>query len=398
VIVPVHGNAPLTYTCLHSIAQHQNEATPFEVIVIDDASPDDGTAELLARAAGIRVVRNLNNDGFLVSCNRGAAIARGSLLLFLNNDTIVRRGWLDFLVARLQSSPSIGAVGAKLLSADGKISEAGAIIWNDGSGWNYGRGQSADDPAYNYCRIVDYCSAAALLVRKTAFDEVGGFDERYRPAYYEDVDLCFALRAKGLHTVFEPRSVIVHLEGATAGVDDRIGVKSYQRINQPIFSRKWANALKAHEAPDANAVEKAARRLNGSPRILVIDSLVPLTDGDAGSTRLFRIMEMLRALGCHVMFLPDGAYEPYAQQLRDRRIEVIADDRHPFKGKRLQRYFALADAAWVCRPNLGVKYFPLLQRAGVTAISYDAEEPVQADIESVLAALLRGPQKTKLER
>ena len=163
------------------------------------------------------------NVGFLRSCNRGASEARGRLLLFLNNDTEVQPGWCDELVRTFADMPSAGIVGSKLVYPDGKLQEAGGIIWRDGSGWNYGKFDDASRPEYCYRREVDYVSGAALAIPRELFRQLHGFDERYTPAYFEDTDLAFKVREAGRAVVYQPLSVVVHYEGVSSGTDRRRG-------------------------------------------------------------------------------------------------------------------------------------------------------------------------------
>src|SRR5207244_4351982 len=143
----------------------------------------------------------------------------------------------------------------------------GAIVFSDASGWNYGRGGDPDDPRYSFVREVDYCSAACLLVRADLWRELGGFDERYAPAYYEDTDLCFALRSTGRRVLYQPRAEVVHHEGATAGTDLASGFKRHQEINGVAFREKWASELRTPAHPHATLVRGASDRAPGQ-RIL----------------------------------------------------------------------------------------------------------------------------------
>ena len=177
-------------------------------------------AEALADVTGLRIVTNDENLGFLRSCNRAAAQARGRYLVLLNNDTLVLPGWLDALLQTAKDGEDVGAVGAKLIYPNGLLQEAGGIVWQDGSAWNWGRGEDPEDPRFQYVRQVDYCSAACLLVPKALFDELGGFDDRYAPAYYEDTDLCFAIRARGKRVLYQPAAQVVHFEGVSHGTDE----------------------------------------------------------------------------------------------------------------------------------------------------------------------------------
>src|SRR5262249_2310706 len=144
----------------------------------------DGTYDWLRTRADIRLLRNPRNLGYLRSCNEGARHARGSHLVLLNNDTEVQPGWLDEIMATFAAVPEAGLVGTRLLYPDGRLQEAGGILWRDGSGWNLGRGDDPGRPEYSYRRDVDYCSAACIALPLAVWQALDGFDVRYAPAYY----------------------------------------------------------------------------------------------------------------------------------------------------------------------------------------------------------------------
>ncbi|MGW4593139.1 glycosyltransferase [Amycolatopsis thermoflava] len=330
IIVPVHGQWSYTRRCLQSI-EDSGTRVPFEVVVVDDASPDD-SAEQLAACPGVRLVRAPENLGFLRAVNLGAAQARGELLVLLNNDTEVRPGWLDALTEVVRGDESIGLAGAKLVYPDGRLQECGGIVFADGSAANYGHGDNPEDPRYQAVRDVDYCSGAAILVRRDVWERLGGFDERYSPAYYEDTDLAFAVRAAGHRVVVVPDAVVVHHEGVSHGTEVTQGVKRYQEVNREVFAAKWADAL-AEQADPGTPLWIARQRVPGRPQrdgdlVLVADVTVPTPDRDSGSVRLRCLLDELVALGHRVVFCPMGppADPAYLDQLHRAGITVLADN------------------------------------------------------------------------
>jgi GT2 family glycosyltransferase len=255
IIIPTYDGWKQLDLCLAALDETLQEAFVGEVVVVDDGSKEKTQAvldrwEAASPRLSLKVVRNESNCGFTESCNRGAAAAEGDILVFLNDDTLPQMGWLSALLRTFREHPNVGAVGGKLVYPDGSLQEAGDVVFNDGTGANFGRGDyCADDPLYSYVREVDYCSAALLATPRQLFEEIGGFDERYSPAYYEDTDYCFAVRKHGLKVVYQPESVVVHTEGATSGTDLTSGVKRYQVVNQSKFVEKWKKELSKQPPP-----------------------------------------------------------------------------------------------------------------------------------------------------
>lgn len=373
IVIPVHGKCAWTVACLRSIERHGARA-PFEIIVVDDTSPDD-TVTKLSQIHGIRLLQNQANLGFVGSCNAGAKIAHAPFLLFLNNDTQVTPGWLDALLETYLAEPGCGIIGSQLIYPDGRLQEAGALVYSNAAAWNVGRYEKRCDPHYLYRRDVDYVSGAALLIEKSLFDKVGGFDMRYAPAYCEDMDLAFAVKAHGRRVVYEPTSVVVHCEGVSSGTDVFSGIKQYQRINREKFIAKWNTRLLEQPAPHT-PVDRAIHH-HQKRHILIIDALMPDPTRDAGSLQVFNIMRLLRQMGWRVTFMADNrtATPRELHMLGSLGVEVLCKPWSPSLVNWLKRESDALEAVMLCRHYVAAPNLPLIQQLAPRArIIFDTED------------------------
>ena len=325
IVIPVYNQIHYTYACLVSILEHTKDVS-YEVIIADDVSTD-ATENLGEFAEGLVICRNSSNQGFLRNCNNAARQAKGRYVMFLNNDTQVTAGWLSSLVNLTESDDTIGMVGSKLVYPDGRLQEAGGIIWDDGSGWNYGRLDNPDKPEYNYVKDVDYISGAAILLPVKLWNEIGGFDTRFAPAYCEDSDLAFEVRRHGYRVVYQPLSKVIHFEGISNGTDvEGSGLKRYQAVNSKKLKEKWAEEFALQCVNNGNPDPFRAReRSMGKPVVLVVDHYVPTYDKDAGSKTTFQYLKMFLSKGYVVKFLGDNFLhdEPYSTTLQQMGVEIL---------------------------------------------------------------------------
>ena len=323
IVIPVHNNIALTLRCLKSLTTNQAGDNPsFEVIVVDDLSTDE-TPSLLCLVSNLQLIRNETNLGFLQSCNKGASFARGKYLVLLNNDTVVFPNWLKQLKAPFESLSDVGLVGSQLLYPSGRLQEAGGIVWPDGSAWNWGRNQIADDYRFNYLRDVDYCSAAAVMVPLPLWEDIGGFDTTYSPAYYEDVDLAFEIQKRKKRVLYQPTAKVIHFEGMSCGKSTESGIKQYQILNRAKFKSKWTQHLEKLSDRYASNLSYINRQARG--RLLILDSHLPSPDKDAGSLVQWHYLKIFIELGYQVTFLPQNlrTAEPYLSQMQEMGIEVV---------------------------------------------------------------------------
>jgi GT2 family glycosyltransferase/glycosyltransferase involved in cell wall biosynthesis len=358
IVIPVHNQLDATLRCLESIFL-STMGISYEIIVVDDKS-DTPTRKQLEKIPRINLISLADNVGYLHATKRGVEAAKGEFIVLLNNDTEVLDGWLEALLDTF-ADPGVGAVGGKLLLPNLDVQEAGAIVWCDGNARHVGRGLSRYDSGINFARDVDYSSAACLAIRRETWDAIGGFDKQFAPAYYEDVDLCFAVRRLGLRVRYQPAAEVVHHEGTSHGQDATSGTKRFQDINRVKFATKWTDELNQQcpsETPEHVAMFREPRR----GTVLVIDHQVPRPDEDAGSMRMQLMIEALLSFGAEVIFAcpTDHVTPSDAMRLGQLGVDVVTLN-NPLH-KRLAAIGAQVDLAILSRPQICLQFLPDIRR------------------------------------
>lgn len=326
LVVVAYNRAELLLTCLRHVAR--NASAPAEIIVVDNASADE-TPSLVAATEGLIHVRNERNVGFVLGCNQGVERASGPYVLLLNSDAFVLPGAIEAAAETMESDPAIGVVGGPLLALDGTLQEAGNLVWRDGSAQGYGRGDDPGRPEYRFRRDVDYVSGAFLLTRRELWTKLGGFDEGYAPAYYEDVDYCFRVWDEGYRVVYEPLAAALHYEyGSSAGA---AAAAEAMRRGRRVFVERHGGTLRSRPKRGATSLLTGRSRPRGG-RVLVVDDRVPLAVMGSGSPRMAAILRGLVALDREVTFYPglpfSGSWqEVYAEVPREVELMLGWDRR-----------------------------------------------------------------------
>jgi len=353
VVMVLHNAWEWSTRALQALADNTAPGS-YELIVVDNAS-QDATAQELDGLDGAVVMRNTGNAGFGIACNQGAVAARARHLLLLNSDALVHPDWLPPLLQVADAEPRVAAVGARLLNVDGTLQEAGTIVWADGLVNNYGDGDDPQRPEYRFVRDVDYVSAACLLVRRSAFVAAGGFDPVYAPAYLEDVDLCFGLRAAGMRVVYQPFSTATHVRWASG---DRSGTQRLVERNLPVFRERWAAELRDrphHPGVDDRRLFLDARDMHCPDRVLVVAEHV---DGGVTAAELQR-MARGDPDATRVTLLATSAVDAHADELLRAGIEVATPhDAAAWLRERRHHYTAIAE----CRSGAAVPLRDALDR------------------------------------
>jgi len=374
IIIPAYNQAKYTMACIETILTNTKDVT-FEIIVMDDKSPDKEAREIGKYLENITFISNEVNLGFLENCNKGAKLAKGEYILFLNNDTNVQPKWLSSLVDLIESDSKIGMVGSKLVYPTGEQQEAGGIVWKDASAWNFGRLDDPTKPEYNYVKETDYISGAAIMIRKDLWNKIGGFDKRYIPAYFEDTDLAFEVRRHGYKVMLQPKSVVVHFEGISHGTDTQSGIKSYQVKNMQKFYEKWKDVLEKEHFDNGEHVFLARDRTRNKKHLLYIDHYLPHYDQDAGSRATYQYIKLLTKMGFQIHFIGDNFYhypgKPYLEALQQLGVEVLYGNWYAQNWKKwLEENGKYFDYAVISRPHIAIKYIDAIKEFTNAKIIY----------------------------
>jgi GT2 family glycosyltransferase/glycosyltransferase involved in cell wall biosynthesis len=356
--------------CLLSLSARIGRSIAVETVVVSNGIGRDIDEFLNTRVTGATLISSDVNLGFGGACNLARSHARGSLLALLNDDAEIEDGWLEHLVASADAHPHAGAVGSAILFPDGRLQEAGSIIWDDGSTLGIGRGTPGLPLEHDFVREVDYCSACSLLVRSRTWDAVGGMDVDYFPAYYEDTDLCLRIRRLGEQILFAPGSRVRHHEGSSSDHHFRDFLIRRNRVRlKAMWKRELAEQEPANPQSPA-AIERALHRARRhARRLLIIDDRIPDPAIGSGFSRMLEVV--LAVTPDHAVSLWCSAEAGATNDtLRDLGVRVVPG---PLEAH-LATPEVLYDAVLISRPQNFVACADAVRRYQPhAALVYDAE-------------------------
>lgn len=358
IIIPFHNQLDYTLNCLKSIHDNLPQIS-FEIILMDDKSSEPISFEGIGN---IRVIRNEENLGFLRSCNRGIQEAKGEFIYLLNNDTAVKKGFLDELFYVFGNFENVGVAGSMLLNADGTLQEAGSMLMVEGRIEQIASKKKMYYPDINYIYKVDYCSGCSMMFRKFSDDgKINLFDDAFAPAYFEDTDLCLSIKFnQGKDIYYTPFSQVYHFQGVSYNAKKNGKVSAKDKIyekNKAYFQKKWKNQLAEIKA---TVVEERLLELNQNKNIFFYNNRVPEYDQNSGELRLTEIIKAYKKMGYNAVFVTrknkiENPYNEYFQRLGVcvyYEHLALADLRIFYK-----RFKAREVIAWLYAANILKKYY-----------------------------------------
>ncbi len=373
IIVSTYNNFDYLYNCIDSILK-SNSKICYEIIIADDSDDINHIEKIQNNILGIKHIKNKGAKGFILNNNNAAKYASGDFFLFLNDDTYVFFNWLDTLYKLIKNDKNIGLVGSKFINSDGTLQEAGGIIWNNASGWNYGIGDNPKKSKYNYIKEVDYISGASIMIRSELWNELEGFSEEYAPAYFEDADLAFRVRKAGYKVIYQPKSVLVHFGSKSYENKDKSESKRIlMKNNQIKFIKKWKKELSDQFYPSIENEFFVRDRSFGKKHILIIDRYIPRFDKDAGSRSMYDYIKILKDCDFNITFL-DASFqglEPYKTYIEDMGIEVICRQDAVEINNWLLLYGQFLDFVILSRPTIAGIYLDAIKMYTNAKIFYN---------------------------
>ena len=237
VIVLAWNGVKYLEPCLQALLAQ--DYSPFEILVVDNASTDGSVAVIEKFLPRVRLLRNAFNLGYSAGNNVGIDQVDGDIVVLLNQDTVVQPGWLRAIADTFADS-SIGIVGCKSLYMDGRgFQHAGGIVRpGDAFTTHVGWGE-VDHGQYDQLTEPDYVTGAAFAIHRRVLNLIGKLDEEFYPGFYEETDYCYRARRAGFRVVYQPRAVLYHHETTTLPEGGLERARALQRNRVRFILRHW---------------------------------------------------------------------------------------------------------------------------------------------------------------
>lgn len=370
IIIPFYNQLDYTINCLNHLHTHLSDSIKFEILLINDNSLENCDLNFIK---GIRVIKNTQNQGFLKSINIGIKESRGEFIYILNNDTEVKKGFLEELLYVFNNFSNVGAVGSKLLNADGTLQEAGCVFLKDCSIHQIFTKKEVYYPQINYINKVDYCSGCSLLFKKYTDDnQINLFDEQFAPAYFEETDFCFQLKyLQGKDVYYTPFSEVLHYNGVSynsaknSSVDKLKQKEELFAVNRQKFKSKWQAQI---DAIKATTIEARIEEIYDNKSVVIFCGVIPPYDKDSGSNRLKEIIQQYVEMGYYIIMAKNKTYLPEVENeyiLFYERLGLNVFYEHKLSvtlGQYLQKHISNKTIAWFYNPNVFMEYHNLAQQ------------------------------------
>ncbi len=352
IVIVIQGEGGTAFACIEGIANH-SAGIPIEVLAVCD-NPKESVFSALSLVEHLILLGNEGGSNYNSSRNRGMTAASGDYILFLHDDCLATEGWLKSLLEAFDAFDNVGAVGAKFVSPQGLLQQAGATLGADGTGTDLGQGQEPSRPEFNYVKDVDYCSGACILFPRPLLIAIGGFDEGYASAAEADKDICLAVRAQGRRVIYQPKAEVFHYQSTWPDLPPPN--QAAQMLDAGFFANKWQAEL--HHMPVRGESPVQGSHQETMLRILWIEACLLTPDQDSGSLRTKRLLRLLLQMRCQVSFIPDNPDFDwhYVENLQQMGVEVL--------------YPPHARSVWEHLASLGCRYNMIILSRHYIAIKY----------------------------
>jgi GT2 family glycosyltransferase/glycosyltransferase involved in cell wall biosynthesis len=386
IVVVTYNKVHLSYQCLRALAN--SSYSNIELILVDNAS-QDGTDLLLERVKGnCTVIQNTENLHFLKSCNQAFELASGQYVALVNNDAILAHDTIQNAYEALKRYNDFAIVGGKVLHVDGRIQDAGSIVFSDGSARGFGRRQLASDHRFSFERTVDYVSGCFLFTSAFIIKDLNGFDDDYSPAYYEETDLCFRARRQGIPIIYDPACVLHHYEFASSSQLGNDFATRQMKKNQALFVSRHPDFIESSLSPiDFDELDPGCLlhgHLSSLPKILVIDDRVAVYAAGSGFSRAADILDSLCANSAHVTIYATDCERSKAQLSVQPRLRCeVVEDSHQNLQEFLKSRLHFYDVIIVSRKHNHDLVSSVLSDLGI--LSVDNPTLIIYDVESLFS-------------